>query len=99
MQVTLELQLDNERNRLARFELTLNMAGLCIGMSAMVSNPHPDPNPNPDPNPDPNPHPHPHSTPHPHQVLRGAMPHDAPTAGMTEGAEACEETTTQVTSS
>jgi len=36
-QVTLELQLDNERNRLARFELTLNMAGLCIGMSAMVS--------------------------------------------------------------
>ena len=35
--MTLELQLDNERNRLARFELTLNMAGLCIGMSAMVS--------------------------------------------------------------
>ena len=36
-QSTLELQLDNERNRLARFELTLNMAGLCIGGSAMVS--------------------------------------------------------------
>ena len=29
------------------------------------------------------------------EVLRGAMPHDAPTAGMTEEAEACEETTTQ----
>ena len=35
-QVTLELQLDNERNRLARFELTLNMAGLCIGTRAML---------------------------------------------------------------
>jgi len=34
-------------------------------------------------------------TPNPNQVLRGAMPHDAPTAGMTEEAEACEETTTQ----
>ena len=59
MQVTLELQLDNERNRLARFELTLNMAGLCIGMSAMVSNPDPYPNPDPNPNLDPNPHPDP----------------------------------------
>ena len=35
-QVTLELQLDNERNRLARFELTLNMAGLCIGTRVRV---------------------------------------------------------------
>ena len=36
-QGTLELQLDNERNRIARLELTLNMAGLCVGVSAMVS--------------------------------------------------------------
>lgn len=36
-QVTLELQLDNERNRIARLELTLNMMGLCVGVSAMIS--------------------------------------------------------------
>ncbi len=30
-------QLDNERNRIARLELTLNMAGLCVGVSAMIS--------------------------------------------------------------
>ena len=29
------------------------------------------------------------------EVLSGAMPHDAPTAGMTDEAEACEEMTTQ----
>lgn len=30
-QEVLELTLDNERNRIARLELLLSMAGLCIG--------------------------------------------------------------------
>ena len=33
----LELTLDNERNRIARLELVLSMAGLSIGGSAAVS--------------------------------------------------------------
>ena len=36
-QGVLELTLDNERNRIARLELVLSMAGLSIGGSAMVS--------------------------------------------------------------
>lgn len=36
-QGVLELTLDNERNRIARLELLLSMAGLAVGASACVS--------------------------------------------------------------